>query len=98
MTHIATPYAKRGVLTSVASSASSVTLLPATEGGRRGASVYNESTAILYLACGDWPASSTAYTCQVGANAYYEVPYGYSGPIKGIWASANGSARITEYI
>jgi hypothetical protein len=30
------------------------------------------------------------------ANGYYEVPFGYVGAIDGIWASANGNARITE--
>jgi hypothetical protein len=30
------------------------------------------------------------------ADAYYEVPFGYTGRIDGIWASANGNARVTE--
>jgi len=33
---------------------------------------------------------------QMGAGAYYEVPFGYTGALKGIWASATGAARITE--
>jgi hypothetical protein len=33
---------------------------------------------------------------QIAASGYYEVPFGYPGAIDGIWASANGNARITE--
>lgn len=81
-------------ITSVASSASNVTLLAA-NANRLGATVYNESTAILYLKLGA-TASATSYTVQMGASTYYEAPYGYTGQIDGIWASANGNARVGE--
>jgi hypothetical protein len=90
--------ALQGYQKSVAASASSVVLLPMNSGGRRGASVFNDSTAICYLLCGDQQASTTCYSAQVAPYGYFEVPYGYRGPIKGIWASATGSARVTEYI
>lgn len=64
---------------------------------RKGATIYNDSTAILYLLNGDRPATSSNYTVQVGANNYYEVPFTYAGPVRGVWASANGNARVTEY-
>lgn len=79
----------------VASSASSGTILAA-NANRIGATVYNDSTQVLYLLLGTGPASSTVYTVQMAAAGYYETPFGYTGVITGIWASANGSARVTE--
>ena len=83
-----------GNVSSVASSATSVTLL-ASNAARKGATIYNESTAILYLKLGA-TASLTSYSAQLVAGAYYELPFAYTGIIDGIWASANGNARITE--
>jgi hypothetical protein len=62
---------------------------------RRGATFYNESTSTLYLLLGT-TASVTKYTVQIITNAYYEVPYGYTGNIDGIWTNTVGSVRITE--
>jgi len=80
--------------TSVAGSASNVTLLAANS-NRLGATIYNDSTAILYLKLGA-TASSSSHTVQMVSLAYFEVPYGYTGIIDGLWASATGNARITE--
>lgn len=82
-------------LTSVAGSATSVTLL-ASNTARTSAAIYNDSTVILYIALTSSAASATAYTVQVPASGYYEVLGGYTGQISGIWASATGNARITE--
>ncbi len=81
-------------ITSVAGSATSVTLL-ALNTARRGATIYNDSTALLYLKLGA-TASTSSFTVKIVADGYYEVPFGYSGVIDGIWASATGNARITE--
>lgn len=84
--------------TNVASSATNVNLL-ALNTARKGATIYNDSTAVLYLKLGT-TASTTSYTVQLAAagntNSYYEIPFGYTGNIDGIWASANGNARIVE--
>jgi len=80
--------------TNVASSASNVNLL-ALNSNRLGAMIYNDSTATLYVKLGT-TASLTSYTVQIAPLGYYEVPYGYTGNIDGIWSSANGNARITE--
>lgn len=79
---------------SVAGSASSVSLL-ASNANRLGATVSNDSTAALYLKLGA-TASTTSYSIKMLQDDYYEVPYGYTGAIDGIWASATGNARITE--
>jgi hypothetical protein len=41
-------------------------------------------------------ASVTSYTAQVFPSGYFELPYGYTGEIDGIWSAAVGNARITE--
>lgn len=80
---------------SIAASISSVTLLAANV-SRRGATIFNDSNRILYVRLGS-TASTTNYTVQLGTDAYYEVPYGYTGEINGIWvAGSSGNARITE--
>lgn len=84
------------VITSVAGANTSTQLL-ATNTARSGAYFYNDSTAILYLAFAT-SASTTAYTVQIGAQSFFEMPTNpvYTGAIFGIWASAAGSVRITE--
>lgn len=81
-------------LSNVAGSASSVTLL-ASNTSRRGMTIYNDSSAVLYVKFGT-TASTTSFTVKMAADTYYEAPFGYTGVIDGIWASATGSARITE--
>lgn len=83
-------------VSSVASSATNVTLFAAAA-NTRGRTVYNDSSAILYLKYGA-TASTTSYTVQIAAGAYYEFPQPlYAGQVDGIWASANGSARLTSW-
>jgi hypothetical protein len=87
-----------GTQSIVADTASSTTIL-ASNAARRGASVYNDSSAILYLLVGTGTASATVYTCRVYQFGYYEVPAGYTGIISGIWATdpGDGAARVTEW-
>jgi len=85
--------------TSVASSATSVFLLQANS-ARRGATIFNDSTQILYVLLSNQNlglvATATTFTAQIAPGARYEVPAGYNEMIQGVWASANGFARITE--
>ena len=80
--------------TSVASSASNVMLL-ALNSNRLGASIFNDSSAIVYIKLGV-TASLTSYAIKLYPNSYWEVPSNYVGQIDAIWAYANGNARITE--
>lgn len=83
-------------LTNVASSASSVTLFAAA-GNVRARTIYNDSTAVLYVKFGA-TASSSSYTVQLAAGDYYEFPQPcYGGQVDGIWAAANGNARTTSW-
>ena len=82
----------------LATVAASITSGPifAAAGGSNGRTVYNDSTAILYLAFAA-TAATNAYTVQVAAQGYYEVPWNYDGVISGIWTAASGNAYTTAW-
>lgn len=83
-------------LANVASSATNVTLFAASSNAL-GRTIYNDSTAVLYVKFGV-TASATSYTVQIAAGGYYEFPQpAYAGQVDGIWASANGNARVTSW-
>lgn len=85
-----------GTTTTVAASATSVTLLSA-NANRLGATIYNDSAfANLFVKLGA-TASTTSFAVRLTPNGYYEVPYGYTGIIDGIWSVASGNARIVEH-
>ena len=80
---------------SVASSATSVTLF-ASNINARGRSIYNDSTQVLSVVYGP-TASSTLVKFKLAAGDYWEAPQPiYTGVVAGIWASANGNARLSE--
>lgn len=78
-------------------SATSDTLLLAANPGRQGTYIFNDSTATLYLKCGSG-ASTSSYTIQLLTMTGWQIPFGFTGQINGIWASANGNARVTEFL
>ncbi len=83
-------------LANVASSATNATLWAAAA-SVKGRVVYNDSTAILYLKFGA-TASTSSYTVQIASQGYFEFPAPvYGGQVDGIWASANGNARLTSW-
>jgi hypothetical protein len=88
--------ATTAVKTNVTSTTTSTTILAA-NANRRGAIIFNDSTAILYISYGTSTTSTTSYSVRVAAAAVYllDVPL-YSGAMTGVWASANGAARVTD--
>lgn len=91
------PAPTAGTQSSVAASASSVTILAA-NAARKGATIYNDSSVVLYLLLTTGTASATAFTIKLAADESFVLGNGdYTGIIKGIWASATGSARVTEF-
>lgn len=81
----------------VASSASNVTIFAAATGRINMRTIFNDSTQVLYLKFGA-TASASSYTVQLAAGAYFEFPRPiYGGQVDGIWAAANGSARLTSW-
>ena len=72
-----------------------VTLL-ASNTGRTGMFVFNDSTANLFLKYGA-SATVASFTVKITAGAYYEMPYPmYIGDVTGVWSAVTGAARVTE--
>lgn len=91
-----------GTISSVSSTVTANTTLLASNANRLGATIFNESTAILYIAfgatCGP-TLTPTTYTVQIAAGGFYELSTPaivYTGVITCTWSAANGSARVTE--
>lgn len=72
-------------------------LLVAANTTRLGVAIFNDSTTQLFLKFGA-SATSNSYSLRMMPDDYLEVPYGYTGQIDGLWFSATGSARITEFV
>lgn len=96
---VTAPVATTATLSNVSGSASSVTLL-ASNSARLGGSIVNDSTAILYILLGAGTASTTNYSYvldgKTTVGGMFEIPPGFTAQITGIWASATGTARVTE--
>ncbi|MCA1572426.1 MAG: hypothetical protein LC798_19420 [Chloroflexi bacterium] len=89
------PRAATPTQTSVAASVTNVTVL-ASNANRLGVTVFNDSaTGVLFLKLGA-TASTTSFTVKMAVGSYYEVPFGYTGIIDGLWDVASGNARVTE--
>lgn len=90
------PSVTTATLTNVSDAATS-TSLSTSNPNRKGWYVTNDSSSILYINFGA-TASTTAYTVQVAAGGFYEMPLPvYTGAMNGIWsADSTGAARITE--
>lgn len=93
----------KATITSVASSTDSVSLIAANP-DRTGLIISNASTAILYVRIGGGTATATTsgHSFQLptlaNSNTILSQMGGraWKGAVSGIWASANGSAQITE--
>jgi hypothetical protein len=91
------PIPTMGTQSSVSDTATSTTILAANP-NRQGATIYNDSTSILYLLLATGTASATNMSVPLAPADYYEVPTVYTGIIVGIWsADASGAARVTEF-
>jgi hypothetical protein len=91
------PNAATATLSNVATSTSSAQLL-ALNTSRKGAVIYNDSLAALYVKFGT-SATSSSFTYYLAAGATLELPTSpglYTGRIDGILASSTGTARVTE--
>lgn len=83
--------------TIVGSSASSVTIL-ALNAARKGVVIVNTDANTLYLDLSGGTATTSRYATALGAGQEYQVPFGLTGLITGIWAAAgSGSALVTEF-
>jgi hypothetical protein len=80
----------------VAASATAVTVFAANTNAVEARTVFNDSTAILYLKKGSG-ASTTDHFVQVAPGGYFEFQKPcYPGIVTGLWSTATGAARTTE--
>lgn len=80
----------------IPSDAADAVTLVAENGNRVGLIIFNDSSAILYLLIGG-TATTANFSFKLAAGAMYEMPYEYfTVKVTGIWASENGSAKVTE--
>lgn len=84
-----------GANTSVSGSASAVTL-KAANNARRGLTLFNDSASACFVLLGAGTVSATVFSVKMSAGTYYEVPYGFTGIVTGIWVTATGNMRVTE--
>lgn len=63
---------------------------------RKGATLFNNSTARLFVKLGGTTTTSD-FTFFLEPNGYYELPFNYTGAISGVWAAANGNVLICEF-
>lgn len=88
-------YSYLTTLTNVSASVTSVTI-KATNYNRKVLNVFNDSTAWMYLKFGT-SASTTSFTVKIAPGQYYEMPQPvYVEELTAVWASATGTARVTE--
>lgn len=80
--------------TSVAAATVDTALLAASA-IRQKFTVYNDSTATLFIGFGTVAVTTTDFTHKIAGGGYYE--YEASSAVRGIWDAANGAARITEF-
>lgn len=81
-------------VTSTASSTSNATVLfPNNQ--RVGATFFNEGPSTAFLKFGQ-VASQASYSVQMGAKAYYELPYAYQGQVDVVFNTNTGNLRVTE--
>jgi hypothetical protein len=80
--------------TAVAASTTASTLFTANS-ARLAATVYNDSSADLYVKLGTG-VSTSSFTLKMAPGSYYEIPGNYTGEIDGLWSVATGNARLTE--
>jgi hypothetical protein len=91
---VTTPTSSTSTSSTVAAATTSGTVLAANS-SRKGATIWNNSTANLYIDF-DSAASASDFAVKISAGGYYEMPFSYTGIISGIWDAANGNALVRE--
>jgi hypothetical protein len=90
------PTSNTSASSTIAAAITSNTILAANF-NRKGATIWNNSTANLYIDF-DSAASTSDYAVKIASGGYYELPFSYTGIISGIWDAVNGNALVRELI
>jgi hypothetical protein len=87
-----------GTKSNVAGNGASTTILAANS-QRKAATFFNDSTSSMYLDLTGGTASNASFSVKIMQQQTYELPQpAYTGAITGIWDTATGNARITEFV
>lgn len=82
----------------VNSSTTSVTIAAANT-ARKGISIYNNSTAALYLSYASPATANNAFMAmQPGSLLMLDQQLMVTGAIYGLWTAQNGAAHVTQYV
>lgn len=87
--NVVTPYNVEASTTSI--------LILAANPDRKGVTIWNHGASNLFIELGT-KAALTAFAVKITPGSYYELPFGYSGRISGIWDVANGFAFVREFV
>ncbi|MEH2305419.1 hypothetical protein [Nostoc sp.] len=88
--------------TSVSASTTMQTLI-ADNSNRKGATIWNYSNGPLCIDFNN-SVSKTSFAYKISAGGYYEIPFGYTGIVSGIWddtgiiLGTTGKALVREFI
>jgi hypothetical protein len=88
------------VTTTTVASTTTATALIAANTSRKGVTIFNTDGNALYvlLASSGTPSATNANYVIPATTGYWEIPYGYTGPIRGAWAAdGTGAALIGEF-
>ena len=86
------------VATVSVASATSSTAIVAANANRKGISIYNNSTAALFLSYATPATAANSFMqMQPGSLLMLDQQLIVSNAIYGIWTAANGTAQVTEY-
>jgi hypothetical protein len=88
------PTSSKAIPTTIAAATATTPLL-AENPARKGATIWNNSNNTLFIDLGA-TAAATAYTAKLISGGYYELPFGYTGAISGIWDGTNGNCFVRE--
>ena len=93
--NIVIPSATTAATALVPASVSSSQILMAANPKRANLTIFNDSTANLYI---DFTkaATLTDFAVKIMAGGYYELPINFTGSINGLWDGTNGNARIRD--
>ena len=62
---------------------------------RKGISLWNNSTGNIYVNLDDVP-TLTDFTVKLVPGGYYEIPFGYTGQVQGLWDAAGGNGVLVK--
>lgn len=91
---VSLPTSSTATPSTVAASVTSAILIAANS-NRKGVTIWNNSTATLYIDF-DSAASTSDFAVKIAGGGYYEMPFDYTGVISGIWDATNGNALVRE--